>query len=178
MTIIEFLNALEKRFQNLTPEEREERIAFYREMVDDRMEEGLSEAEAVAAVGLVDEVEPQTMAEIPAVTPKGKKRKPWEIVCLVLGSPVWLSLLIAAVAVVFSLIVSVWTIFVALIGSCIGSIVCGIAYAAGGYGLSGAAMIAAGLVCGGLSIFALYGCKAVTKGTWIVARKLFDRKGN
>ncbi len=178
MTKIEFLKALEKRFQNLPPEEREERIAFYREMIDDRMEEGLSEAEAVAAVAPMEEREELEEAETPTVTKPGRTWKAWEILCLVLGSPIWLSLLIAAAAVVFSLIVSVWAIFVALIGTCVGSMVSGIAYAVGGYGLSGTAMIAAGLICGGLSVFALYGCKAVTKGTWFLGRKLFTGKGN
>lgn len=178
MTKNEFLKTLEKRFRDLPPEERQERIAFYKEMIDDRMEEGLSEAEAVAAVEPMDEREDLEDGDIPSATKQGKTWKVWQILCLVLGSPVWLSLLIAAVAVLFSLIVSVWAIFVALIGTCIGSMVSGIAYAAGGHGLSGTAMIAAGLICGGLSIFALYGCKAITKGTWFLGRKLFTGKGN
>ena len=178
MTKIEFMNALEKRFQDLPPEEREERIAFYGEMIDDRMEEGLSEAEAVAAVAPMDEREEPEDAEPPTAAKHGRTWKPWQLLCLILGSPIWLSLLIAAAAVIFSLIVSVWAIFVALIGTCVGSTVSGIAYAVSGYGLPGTAMIAAGLICGGLSIFTLYGCKAVTKGTWFLSRKLFTGKGN
>ena len=48
----EFLSRLRKQLKGL--EDKEERITFYSEMIDDRMEEGLSEEEAVAAVGSLD----------------------------------------------------------------------------------------------------------------------------
>ena len=39
----EFLAELEKRLSSLSGEDKEERLTFYGEMVDDRMEDGLSE---------------------------------------------------------------------------------------------------------------------------------------
>ena len=50
MTKKEFLARLRRGLAQLPPEEREERLAFYSEMIDDRMEEGLSEQEAVASL--------------------------------------------------------------------------------------------------------------------------------
>ena len=45
----EFLAQLRKGLQGLPQEDIEERLTFYSEMIDDRMEEGLSEEEAVSA---------------------------------------------------------------------------------------------------------------------------------
>ena len=46
----EFLDKLSKELAHLSKSEREERLAFYSEMIDDRIEEGLDEADAVASV--------------------------------------------------------------------------------------------------------------------------------
>ena len=43
----EFLNSLRKRLKGLPNNEIEERISFYSEMIDDRVEEGMSEEEAI-----------------------------------------------------------------------------------------------------------------------------------
>ncbi len=61
-------------------------------MIDDRMEEGLSEDEAVSAVGFVDEIVAQIVADIPLTklvkekTKLKKRLRAWEIVLLVLGA--------------------------------------------------------------------------------------------
>ena len=44
----EFLDELRKGLCGLPSEDIEERINFYSEMIDDRMEEGLTEEESVA----------------------------------------------------------------------------------------------------------------------------------
>ena len=50
MTKQEFLNQLRMGISGLPQEDISERLTFYREMIDDRMEEGLSEEEAVAFI--------------------------------------------------------------------------------------------------------------------------------
>ena len=52
----EFIEALRGRLQGIPREDLEERLAFYEEMIDDRIEDGLSEEEALAAVGSVESV--------------------------------------------------------------------------------------------------------------------------
>ena len=61
----EFLAGLQKGLSGLPQEDVEERLTFYGEMLDDRMEEGLSEEEAVAAAGSVEEIVGQVVADIP-----------------------------------------------------------------------------------------------------------------
>lgn len=181
----EFLTLLRERLCGLPQEEIEERLTFYSEMIDDRMEEGLSEARAVAAVGDVEDIFSQIVAEIPFAKiakerMKRKRRlKTWEIVLLALGSPVWFSLLIAAVAVVFSLyvslwsvIVSLWSVFASLAACAVGGVLSCVVFVIDSSVPTGVAMLAAGLVCAGLCVFAFYGCAAATKGILLLTKKM------
>ena len=65
MTKIKFLLSLHDRLSGLPQDEVEERLNFYSEMIEDRMEEGISEEEAVAAIGPIDEIAEQIIADIP-----------------------------------------------------------------------------------------------------------------
>lgn len=182
----EFLVLLGKGLSGLPQSEREERLAFYSEMIEDRIEEGLSEADAVAAVGSVEEIIGQAVAEIPLtkiakerIKPK-RRLKVWEIVLLAVGSPLWISLGIAAFAVVFSLyivlwsvIIALWSVFGAFVGCAVGGIAAaGICVAYSGNLYAGIAMIGAALVCAGLAIFAFFGCRAATKGAVMLTKKM------
>lgn len=180
----EFLAQLRNGLAGLPPRDIEERLSFYSEMIDDRIEEGLSEQEAVSAVGSVESIVSQTIGESPLTKLAKEKVKPnrrlsgWEIILLILGCPIWLSLGIAAIAVVFSLyisawsvIISLWAAYVSLVACSVGGLVAGIVVACTGKALSGIAVLAAGLICAGFSIFAFYGCKAVTRGLLLLTRK-------
>ena len=74
MTKLQFLFALRDKLAGLPQSDIEERLRFYSEMIEDRMEEGLSEEEAVAAVGTVDEIASQATADIPPVKKAAAKR--------------------------------------------------------------------------------------------------------
>lgn len=181
----EYLAELRKGLSGLPQEEIDERATFYSEMIDDRMEEGLSESEAVGAIGAVSDVVAQILAEIPITTLVKEKvktnrvMKAWEVVLLVLGSPIWLSLLIAAFVVIlsvyvvlWSVIVSLWAIEASLAGCALGGVVAAVILAFQGNGLTGIAMLGAGAVCAGLSIFMFLGCKASTKGILMLTKKM------
>lgn len=170
-----FLTQLRNQLSGLPRDDMEERLIFYSEMIDDRMEEGLSEEEAVSAVGSVDEITAQIITDTPSPEPTAEKQKrrmkAWEIVLLVLGAPIWLSLAVAAAAVLFSvyaviwaLIISLWAVFISVAACAFAGIIVGIGFIFGGNGLPGTAMIGAGFVCAGLSILFFYGCHAATMG--------------
>lgn len=180
MTKLKFLFALRDKLSGLPQEDVEERLGFYSEMIEDRMEEGLSEEEAVAAVGSVEEIAAQIISDIPRtkerVKPKRQLRT-WEIVLLVLGSPVWASLLIAVFAIGFSLyavlwsvIISLWAVFGSVAACAFAGIFSGTVFAISRYYLTGIAMISAGIVSAGLSILLFFGCKAATKGTLLLTK--------
>ena len=184
MTRIQFILELGKRLDGLPTNEVEDRLNFYSEMISDRIEDGLSEEEAVAAIGAVDEIAEQIIADIPLTKIVKEKIKPkrrlcvWEILLLVLGSPVWLSLLIAVFAVaisiycsVWAVIISLWAVFVSFVGCAFGLTVGGAMLAIGGNALPGVATIGAGISCAGLAIFAFYGCKIATRAILLLTKK-------
>ena len=197
MTKLNFLFELRDKLSGLPQEDIEERLNFYSEMIEDRIEEGLSEEEAVAAIGTTDEIARQIISETPftkiAKEKLTQKNKPkiWEIILLVLGFPLWFSLLIAAFAVAFSLyislwavIISFWAVFAAIIGCAVGGVISAVVFAVNGNTFTAFAMLAAALICAGLSIFAFFGCKLATKGILLLTKKviiytksLFIKKG-
>ncbi len=179
-----FLAELKRGLSGLPQNDADERLSFYGEMIDDRMEEGLSEEEAVAGIGPVDEIVAQTVAEIPLaklVKENVGPRRPlrvWEVVLLVLGFPLWFSLLAAAAAVVlalyiviWALIVSLWAIEAALWACALAGIAGGVVCMILGRTASGAALLGAGLFCAGLSIFFFAACLAATRGILRLTRK-------
>ena len=181
----EFLEALRKRLSRLPGQDVEERLDFYSEMIDDRMEEGRDEAEAVAEIGSVDEVAKQILSEIPLSRIAKERFKPqkrlqtWEIVLLAVGSPIWISLAASALVVILSLcaalwsvVISLWAVFASLAGCALGGLIAGIVFAAGGNGTVGLAMMGAALVCAGLSVLAFFGCKEATRGTALLAKQI------
>ena len=72
----EFLAQLREGLNGLPQEDIDERIAFYGEMIDDRLEDGLTEEEAVEAIGTTDEVVAQIIADTPLTKLVKERVKP------------------------------------------------------------------------------------------------------
>ena len=192
MTKLEFTLALTEKLSLIPWEDMEERVSFYTEAIEDRIEEGLPEEEAVAAVGDPAQIAALIIAEFPGCASegarKGQRRKPGtgEILLLILGAPIWLSLLIAAAAVVVSLyvslwavVLSLWAVFASFAGCAVGGVIGG-AFLAAANGSAGVFLIGAGIFCAGASLFLFYGCKAASSwtvrlGAWLV-RSLFGKR--
>ena len=183
----EFLAQLRKKLGGLPQDDREERLAFYSEMIDDRMKEGLSEEEAVAGIGSVEQIVAQVIQETPIgklarerIRPK-RRMGAGEIILLVLGSPIWLSLGVAAVAVIISILVSLWATVVSawaafgsLVGGAFGGLVAFVVFLCGGHSAAGVAMLSGAFICAGLSVLMFYGCKLLTKGmVWLTKKVPF-----
>ena len=171
-----FLEELREKLSGLPEEDIEERVAFYREMIEDRMEDGVPEEEAVEGVGTVDSVVEQIMSEIPLSRLVREKVKPkrslkvWEIVLLILGSPVWVPLLVAAAAVVFAIFIVIWAVVICVYAVDFSLAAGALAGAAGIFiylkagNPDGAVFSAgAGFVCAGLAILMFFVCAAITK---------------
>ena len=185
MTKLEFIEALNNKLRGLPEKEVDDRLSFYVEMIDDIIEEGLSEEEAIAKIGSVDEIADQIIADIPfsKIAKKkmksNKKRSALEITLIILGSPIWFSLLIAAASIVISLyaclwsaIVSIWAGFASIAACAPAGIIFGIYCIFTGNAMSGFAVIGAGIFLAGLSIFAFVGCKALTSITVKLTKKI------
>ena len=180
-----FLAELRKKLSGLSPEELEERIAFYAEMIDDRMADGATEEEAVAGIGPVEDIVNQIMSEIPLSRLVGEKvkrrkqRKGWEIVLLVLGAPLWVPLVIAAAVillsfyiVLWSLVLTAWAVDLSLAAGAVASLAAAIPYLRERNGLGVLCAIGAALACAGLAILMFYVCRAFTAGVLKLSRKI------
>ena len=193
-----FLAELRNALRGFPEEDIEERVAFYSEMIDDRMEEGLTEEEAIAQTGAIQNIVSQTIADTPLhklVKENARTRKPMstgEIVLLVVGSPLWLALGIAFLAVMLALYIILWALLVALwaievsfIASALACVASAVYLFTQGESIYALMALGAGLFLAGLSIFLFFGCVAASKGivklTGKIAvgiKSLFIRKEN
>lgn len=175
MTKSEFLGQLEAGLSSIPRGERDERIGFYSEMIDDRLEEGLTEQEAVCAIGGVGEVIARELAEARAVKEEKNEisakraKRGWTVAALAAGFPLWISLLAVAFALLVTVYATVWSVTVSCwaVGVSLGA--CAIAGTLGGIPLCfthgvwvGLAILGVGLLAAGIGGFTLYGCVKLT----------------
>ena len=196
MTKIQFILALQEKLKGMSKEDLHRSLEYYNEMIDDRIEEGLSEEEAVADVGSVEEIAQQILEETPMAKLKKEairlkeKAEPWQIVLLIVSAPIWLSLLFGLASGLFGLYIGIWSGIIALYAVGGALIVSGIGCVFGtlvvlftGSHISALAILSCGLICGGIGIFMIIGGKYavkctiwITKKVWQWVKSLFVRK--
>ena len=182
----EFLIKLTAGLSNLPQSEVEGRILFYSEMLDDKMEEGMTEEDAVASLGTIESIIDQIIADIPLsaliknrIKRKSDKKLPtWAIVLLAVGSPIWFALIVAAFAVAISLYAVIWAVAVSLwtlpvafsAGAILGVFIFFYSICIGKFATA-FMLLGAGIVCVGLAILSFYACIYITKcGTWLTKK--------
>jgi len=193
----DFLKELEKALCGLPDDDTQKSLEFYSEMIDDKIEDGLSEEDAVSQIGNIEDIAKQILSDIPITKLVKQKIKPKrsmgavEIILLILGSPIWLSLLIALFAVVFSIYVALWSVIISLYAVSASLLACGVAgvlsfvgFSILGNAVPGTFVAGAGLVCLGLAIFMFIVSNLVTKclvwlskKIWLGIKSSFIRKG-
>ena len=191
-----FLNALRMRLSSLPQKEIDERVSFYEEMIEDRIDEGKTEEEAINEIGTVDEIVEQIASETPLVNLVKEKIRPkrrikaWEIVLIVLGFPLWLPLVLVALilSLVFYLlmwlfVIITYAIELALAGSGIYGFIVFFMYLFGN-GEVNISMLGMGIMCLGASVLFVFACIGATKVnikfTKFIMRKIkasFMKKG-
>ena len=196
MTKNEFLTELRSKLNGLPKDDLDNRINFYEEMINDRMDDGKTEEEAVADIGSVDAVVKQIASETPMLKLVAEKAKPkrslraWEIVLIILGFPLWLPLLIAGLVLAFVFYLLFWILVIVtyaveacLIGVSIGGLVAFLAYLIDG-GVVNLVPLGYSLACFGAAILFIFACIGATKLTIFLSKKIilgiktaFIRKG-
>lgn len=187
MTKTEFQRALCAALSGLPEADVERAVEYYCEMIDDRMEDGVPEVEAVAAVGKVEEIAAQVLSEVSLPRLIKNKLKPhrtlsgWEITLLILGFPLWFPLLIAAFAVLLSVYITIWAVIIALYAtdlalacSALACVAACVIMLATGYGALALTSLGAACILASLTIFMLLGCNLAAKGL-IALSRLFGR---
>ena len=172
----EFLDELRVKLNGLSKEELDERINFYSEMIDDRIDEGKSEEEAVADLGGVDKVIDDILEDTPLLKLIKQKAKPnralkvWEIIFLILGFPLWFPLLLVFIILCLVGYLLVWvgvmvtySVELGLGAASIYSLV-GFFYqvSQGSFSLT---YFGGFFLCLGLAFLFIFACIGITKGT-------------
>jgi len=152
----EFLLCLGGKLDALPQHEIEKTQSFYSEMIDDRIDDGMCESEAVAALGDIDELAKTALLDTPLTTLMKAKIKPesglkvWEIVLIILGFPVWFPLLAGFFAVILAVYVSVWAVIISLFAA------------------------VAALVIGGITgVFSIFFAQSIPSGLFMLGSALF-----
>ncbi len=179
----EFIAKLRSKLFDLPYHEVKERINFYSEMIDDRIEDGLSEEDAVAKVGEVDGIVAQIREEFLSckdtcdTAVRKRQRKVWQTVLIILGSPLWISLIATAAATALSLCTALWSVIAALWAAALSLAVAGVAAIPGavifvikGFPLAALGFLGMGCVSAGLAIFSFYGMLFATKGSVFITK--------
>ena len=181
----EFLQELSLDILGLPQEDVERWLEYYTEMLEDRIEDGMSEEEAVTSLGDPKAIARQILAQTPfakliknKIRPKRKLRV-WEIILICVGSPIWVSLAVSVAAAFFSVFVSLWAVIVSLWAtelavavSGLGGILLTFFFVGTGFTHQGFLLLGGGLFCGGLAYFGFFLCKWLT-GLFIKLCTLF-----
>lgn len=179
MNKCDFLTALRARLSGLPDADIERSLDYYGEMIDDRMEDGLTEEDAVAAIGTPEEIAAQICREMPlgklvkARVQKTRTLNAGKIVLLILGAPLWIALLIAAAAILFALYAVIWSVVIVLYAAEFSLIVCaltGIVFSVlffmQGHPWAAIALLGFSLMLAGLCIGLFFGCYYAAVGSY------------
>jgi len=183
MTKQQFLKELRTRLSDLPYSDQRRSLDYYSEMIDDRIEDGLSEADAVKRVGTPAMAAAQILSDMPITTLARARvntsRSALATALIIIGSPIWISLLavafsllVTAFAVLFtflalfvSLIVTLWAVEFSFTVGALGGIAGGVlAFLIENNIMLGLLLCGAGLLLFGLAVFGYYAAIHGTKG--------------
>lgn len=179
----EYLEAIRSRISAMPADDVNRFMDYYSEMIDDRVEDGLSEEEAVADMGSPDAAVEQILEDMPLTKLVKEKIKPkhelkaWEVVLIVLGSPVWIPLLITALVllltlwiVAFALLISFYAVVLSFVAAGIGGLICAIPLFIANSQYTAVLMLGAALIGIGIAILFVVSVKPVTVGIFKVCK--------
>lgn len=179
----EFLNELKSKLVGLPKEDIDYRLSFYEEMIDDRLDEGISEEQAVAEIGSEDDNVTEIAKETPLATLVKEKVKPkrtlkdWEIILIIVGFPLWFPVALFASFIVLLAYFLIWIFVIVAYSvefSLIASSIAGSISFLGGL-FNGEFLLTnlgAAMLSGGLAIFLFFGCYFITKATLKLSNKI------
>lgn len=200
MTKGEFMQKLAQLLEPLSEEDREKTLSYYLEMIDDSMEEGLSEEDAVSKLESPEEIarkiksESSLEGDIQGSQQQNHphhstSRKNINTILLILGFPLWFPLMMVFLVLTIVAYILIWIPIVVLGAVFIACAVAAIASVASGCFLlasdlpTGLMALGGALACGGLAIFTycavFYAARGLAKCSAWLSRKIkscFKRK--
>ena len=177
MDKLDFLSALEARLEGLPDADKDASLDYYAEILDDLMEGGMTETEAVASLGSVESIAEEILLDMPLPKLIKAKMKPkrrlrgWEITLIAVGSPVWFPILLALAVVALAVYIVFWAVVISLyaadlcfaVGAPAG-LLAAILLFVKGLPFTALLFLGAGLVLAGLAILWFFLCNLTAKG--------------
>lgn len=174
-----FLHQLRIRLTRLPEAEIQKRLDYYSEIIDDMLEDGISEEDAIASFGPVDDVAQRILKEMPLTTLVKQTATPkrgWTapaIILAVVGSPLWIPVGLALLIVALSVFVVIWALIVSAFAVVISLGFAGICLLIRAFGLLATAgfgvtifTVGAALVLVGLCLLSFLGAKQAA--LWLI----------
>ena len=179
----QFLKELEKSLSGLPQKDIDERIEFYSESIDDRVEEGKTEEEAIRDIGSVDDVVNQIITETPLTkivkekyTPKSRVSG-FVVLILILGFPLWFPLLLTlgiltlvGYMLLWILVIVTYSVEVAVIGY--GAVGAYATFATLGTQTFNLRYLAVALMCIGFAFIFFFVCVKATKISFKITKSI------
>lgn len=185
----EFLRSLKSALRGIKRSEREKYLAYYSELIDDKIEEGMSEEQAVASLGSIDSIVMDLTRDAEERGMLKNRLNPLTITLIIIGSPLWISL----VAVVFSLLIALYAVlwsmlaaFASVVFALMVSVLAAVLYfILNGFTPTAMFVFGGSMVCGALGVLLIKPLIAAVKWTVkqsgsIISKlynRLFKRKG-
>ena len=108
----EFTRILKGKINHLPKSERRQILQYYYEMISERMEDGMTEAEAIEALGNIDELL-SAYTPVPKEASKGVRLRGWHIALIIIGSPLWICLAAALLCIMLAFYIVIWAVVIA-----------------------------------------------------------------
>ena len=176
MDKIDFIRKLRAGLDGIPDEDINHWCEYYSEIIYDRIDDGMSEEEAVSTLGAPESIVKEILSDTSFVNLVKRKVKKdssihgLSIAAIIIGAPVWIPILISVIALLlsvyvtlWSLVIAVWSVAVSFLVASIGTLFVSIRYLVetGVYEFSLAFGIT--LVLVGVGIFAILFSRLIAK---------------
>ena len=170
LTKHEFLKRLEKAIRKLPKEERNRFLSYYKEMIEDRVEDGLTEEQAVAEMEDISVIADRILEEL-----KQKKKKGW--IWAAISSPIWVPVLAIGICAICVVGLAVYCCVIALLlCGLVGCIGLAGAIIGGGDIASGVFTLGVGLALMGIGLLLLGPVNRGAKATTSAIKRLWHKR--
>ena len=182
MSKTEFIEQLRSALNGLSEEDLKKSVDYYEEMIDDRMEDGIPEEDAVSGLGSIDEIKDKILKEIPIANIVKEKIKPkrklggLEIALLVIGAPLWVPIVLSLIIMGLSLYMSFWTVILSLYVTDFSLFLSGVfcivaAFMQTNGFATGLFLSGIGVALTGVSVLLFFGFNQIVKGMFFLSKK-------
>jgi Predicted membrane protein len=184
----QFFYELNRLLAGLPEIEKQKAFSYYEEIIEDSIEDGCSEEEAIARLGNINEIAEGLISDFKSGNPIRIGKSSHSLgavttILLILGFPLWGSLMIALFSLVLAAIIVLFIPVIILGSIAISFFAAGVFAFVGSFVLMtqifsmGIIQFGASLFLMGASVFAAFGLYYTTKGCVYATKKLMQKLG-